>query len=117
MKITGKRIRDLRKHRGVSAETLAESINVSPATIYRYENGDIEKVPTSTLAAIAEKLGTTPGYLMGWDQDDNKETPEYRTIQRRAKKMSPKNQRKLLQMMDIAFNDFDDEDKGDDRNE
>lgn len=41
-------------------------LGVSPATIYRYENGDIEKVPGDRLGPIADALRTTPAYLMGW---------------------------------------------------
>lgn len=42
-------------------------LGVSPATIYRYENGDIEKVPGDRLSPIATALQTTPAYLMGWE--------------------------------------------------
>ncbi|MBQ3503700.1 MAG: helix-turn-helix domain-containing protein [Oscillospiraceae bacterium] len=63
---TGQRIKHRRKEIGVSAEKLAEMLGVSPATIYRYENGDIEKVPGDRLGPIAEALQTTPVYLMGW---------------------------------------------------
>lgn len=64
---TGQRMKFRRKEIGMSAETLADKLGVSPATIYRYENGDIEKVPGERLGAIARALHTTPGYLMGWD--------------------------------------------------
>lgn len=63
---TGERIRIQRKKIGLSAEKLAETLHVSPATIYRYENGEIEKVPGNLLAPISEALSTTPAYLMGW---------------------------------------------------
>lgn len=64
---TGQRIRNRRKQIGLSAERLADILNVSPATIYRYENGDIEKVPGDLLAPIASALQTTPAFLMGWE--------------------------------------------------
>ena len=32
-----------------SAEQLAEKVQLSPATIYRYEKGDIEKVPSDII--------------------------------------------------------------------
>ena len=66
---TGQRMKDRRKAIGLSAERLAETLGVSPATIYRYENGDIEKVPGDRLAPIAAALNTTPAYLMGWEND------------------------------------------------
>ena len=37
------RIKARRKELGLSAETVAEKLGVSPATIYRYENNDIKK--------------------------------------------------------------------------
>lgn len=63
----GSRIKSRRKEIGLSAERVAELLGVSPATIYRYENGDIDKVPGDRLAPIAKVLNTTPAYLMGWD--------------------------------------------------
>ena len=40
---TGERIKCRRKELSMSAEQLAEKVSLSPATIYRYEKGDIEK--------------------------------------------------------------------------
>lgn len=66
---TGERMKQRRKEIGLSAEKVAERLGVSPATIYRYEKGDIEKVPGDSLAEIAKILRTTPTYLMGWDEE------------------------------------------------
>lgn len=63
-------MKDRRKSIGLSAERVAEILGVSPATIYRYENGDIEKVPGERLGPIANALQTTPAYLMGWENAD-----------------------------------------------
>lgn len=65
---TGERIKFRRKEIGFSAEKVADIIGVSPATIYRYEKGDIEKVPGDVLFSIAKALHTTPAYLMGWEE-------------------------------------------------
>lgn len=65
---TGQRMKLRRKEIGVSAEYVAEKLGVSPATIYRYENGDIEKVPGDRLEPIAKVLHTTPQALMGWEE-------------------------------------------------
>ena len=65
---TGQRIRDLRKQQGLSAEDLAAKLGLSAATIYRYENGDIEKVRGDILEPLAKILHTTPAYLMGWEE-------------------------------------------------
>lgn len=64
---TGERMKEQRKRLGLSAEYVAEKLGVSPATIYRYEKGDIEKMPGNILEPISRILNTTPAYLMGWD--------------------------------------------------
>ena len=65
---TGERMKQRRKEIGFSAEKVAERLGVSPATIYRYEKGDIEKVPVDSLSELAKILQTTPAYLMGWEE-------------------------------------------------
>lgn len=69
-------MKDRRKAIGLSAERLAEMLGISPATIYRYENGDIEKVPGDRLGPIANALQTTPAYLMGWESETTTPSPK-----------------------------------------
>lgn len=64
----GERIKQRRKQIGMSAETLAEKLNMAPSTIYRYENGDIDKVDAEKLMYISDALRITPGWLMGWEE-------------------------------------------------
>ena len=42
---TGARMKQRRKELGISVEAVAAALGVSVATVYRYEKGDIEKVP------------------------------------------------------------------------
>ena len=67
---TGERIKARRKELGLSADQLANRIGVSRATMFRYENGAIEKVPGSVLAAIASALNIDPVYLLLGRSDD-----------------------------------------------
>lgn len=62
----GERIKARRKELNMSAEHLADAIGVSPATIYRYENGGIRHMGTDKLAIIAKALSVEPKRLMGW---------------------------------------------------
>ena len=76
MTSTGSLMKARRKELGFSAEYVAEKLGVSPATVYRYEKGDIEKIPGDILEPLAAILHTTPKYLMGWENDtDRKPTP------------------------------------------
>ena len=68
----GERIKERRKKIGMSAEQVAEKLGVSPATIYRYESNDIANMRIDKLEPIAEVLRTTPAYLMGWEENENK---------------------------------------------
>ena len=68
MENIGNRIKARRKEIGMSAEKLADIINVSPATIYRYESNYIMNMGLDKLETIANALHVTPAYLMGWDQ-------------------------------------------------
>ena len=63
---TGKRMKQRRKELGIKAEEMAEVLGCSRSTIFRYENGDIEKIPSSLINMIAKVLKTTPSYLVGW---------------------------------------------------
>ena len=61
---TREKIKHLRKQFGVSAQALADLIGISKATLYRYENGDIEKIPVHILEKIADVLDCSPLSLM-----------------------------------------------------
>lgn len=65
----GERIKQRRKQIGMSADDLAVKIGKSPATIYRYENGDIKALDSDAILPVADAIGVTPGYLMGWEDD------------------------------------------------
>ena len=58
-----------RKELGLSADDVAAALNVSRATIFRYEKGDIEKVPGNYLAPLEQVLHTNAAYLMGWSDN------------------------------------------------
>ncbi|MEZ3435685.1 MAG: helix-turn-helix domain-containing protein [Lachnospiraceae bacterium] len=68
MKI-GARIKQRRLEIGMSVEELASALGKNRATVYRYENGDIENMPTPILEPIAQILNTTPAYLMGYEDN------------------------------------------------
>lgn len=67
----GDRIKSRREELNMTVDELASLINKNRATVYRYEKGDIESLPTTVLKPLAEALKTTPEYLMGWEDDDS----------------------------------------------
>ena len=67
----GKKMKFRRKELKISADEVAKALGVSRSTIFRYEKGEIEKLPTENLRKIAEVLKTTPEELMGWNKNEN----------------------------------------------
>ena len=63
----GNRIKILRENRGYSQTAFADKIGVSKQTLYKYENGIITNIPSDKIERIAEFCGTSPAYIMGWD--------------------------------------------------
>ena len=72
---TAERIKQRRKDLGLRAEDVAERIGVSRSTMFRYENGEIEKLPINHLVPIAQALHTSVDYLMGWTEDEKEPIP------------------------------------------
>ena len=68
MSLTGRLIKERRKELGMNANTLAKKLKVSRSTVYRWENGDINKIPIGLIPNIAEALDTTPIYPAGWNE-------------------------------------------------
>jgi len=63
----GERIRLLREKIGLSQVSMADRIHVSKQTLYKYENDIITNIPSDKVEAIAEVTGSSPAYIMGWD--------------------------------------------------
>lgn len=72
----GERIKQRRLELGYTADALAKMLNKNRATIYRYENGDIENMPIDVLEPLAKALNTTPAYLMGWTDSQQSKEPK-----------------------------------------
>ena len=72
----GERIKQRRLELGYTADMLAKMLNKNRATIYRYENGDIENMPIDVLEPLAKALNTTPAYLLGWNDSEQSVEPK-----------------------------------------
>ena len=65
----GERIKQRRTELGLSVDEVASRLGKNRATIYRYENNNIENFPITVLEPLAKILNTTPAYLMGWEKE------------------------------------------------
>lgn len=60
----GERIKQIRKARGLSAESIAKELGVSVSTVYRYEDLSIEKIPVGIFNKLCTILDVSPSELM-----------------------------------------------------
>ena len=67
----GAKIKEIRKRKKISVESLAKQIGVSKTTIYRYEDSTIEKIPVQIIDKLCITLGVTLAELTG-NEIDNK---------------------------------------------
>ena len=67
----GGRIKEKRIEKGLSLRELAKIMGYHHSTIGKVEN-DLVDLPQSRIVQFAEALGTTPSYLMGWENTQKK---------------------------------------------
>ena len=81
----GQRIVKARLNAGLNATDLAEKIGVSKQTLYKYENDIITNIPSDKIEAIANECGTTPAFIMGWE---NYVSTEHYYIDEKARELA-----------------------------
>lgn len=97
------RIKDLSKARNMSIYDLEDKMEFGRNTIYQWNkrNPSIDRVKK-----VANFFNVSVDYLVGEDKN-SPDTPEFRAIQRGAKKLSREDQERLLGMMNAAFKKID----------
>lgn len=68
----GERIKKLRKHHKLTLDELAERLGTTKQTVFKYENDIVTNIPSDKIETLANILNTTPAYIMGWDDEDYK---------------------------------------------
>jgi transcriptional regulator with XRE-family HTH domain len=65
------RIKELRQAKGLTLEQVADVVGVGKSTVRKWETGMIANMKRDKIADLAKALGTTPAYLMGWENDNS----------------------------------------------
>ena len=63
-----KRIKELRQEKGLTLEQVADVVGVGKSTVRKWETGMIANMRRDKIGDLAKALGTTPAYLMGWEE-------------------------------------------------
>lgn len=91
-----------RKEKGYSVPELAKKLGIAKSTMYRYENGEIDKIPSHRLLELANILETTAEYLIHWSDEDKilkSETQECFTLPRPLTSKEKKAAQKYLHQL------------------
>ena len=70
------RIKYLRQEKGLTLEQVASVVGVGKSTVRKWETGMIANMKRDKIASLAKALGTTPEYLMGWEEKKNSPSEE-----------------------------------------
>lgn len=102
------RIKALRQEKRLTLEQVANVVGVGKSTVRKWETGMIANMKRDKIAALAKALGTTPEYLMGWDEKEN--SPSEPTLTEGEKMLLdlfnrvPEDQQQMvLQMIRVAL--------------
>ena len=66
----GERICELRTAHNMSMEELGKYLGVGRSAIFKYEKGQVENLPRSTIEKMAILFGVSPSYIMCFDEWD-----------------------------------------------
>ena len=64
------KIRYLRDKHGLTLEQVAQQVGVGKSTVRKWETGIIANMRRDKIEKLATALHTSPGYLMGWENED-----------------------------------------------
>lgn len=90
----GERIKQRREQINMTLKEVAERLNVSEATVQRYESGNIKNLKQSTISELSVILNVDPCWIMGWKAKTNSNVQE-----------------RNLSNIEILYNSLDDMDK------
>ena len=77
MSIVSEKIKELRTKNDLTLLEVAKYLGVQEATVQRYESGKIKQIKYNTICKLAELFRCDPSYIMGWNEDDSSDSPEY----------------------------------------
>lgn len=69
-----RKIKQLRLERDMTLEQVATIVGVGKSTVRKWETGMIANMKRDKIALLAKALGTTPAYLMGWEEEKTRFT-------------------------------------------
>jgi transcriptional regulator with XRE-family HTH domain len=67
----GQKIKERRLSLQMTLADLGTKVGVGASTVRKWETGYIKDMRSDKIQKVADALGVTPSYLMGWDESQN----------------------------------------------
>ena len=98
---------------GLTYDDLAKRTNLPKSALYRYLNGDTEKIPIDRFQAVCHELHVDAGVLLGWKEEPPEilataQTSESRIISAGIDKMPKERREQALKILQVAFSEYAD---------
>ena len=98
---------------GLTYDDLARRTNLPKSALYRYLNGDTEKIPIDRFQAVCHELKVDAGTLLGW-KDDHPDDPlknspltqESKIISAGIDRMPKERREQALKILQVAFSEY-----------
>lgn len=100
----GAEIKKRRKELGLTLAELAKMVDVSEATVQRWESGNIKTLRYGRIEVLASALQTTPMALQGWEsKDDDIKEQAINALLANIAKLTPENREKLSDYLNLLI--------------
>lgn len=81
----GNNIKKYRKEKNLTLKELAEKVELTEATVQKYEAGNIKKIDIEMLKKLSDALGVLPEHLTEWDKEEYQKYRETKQGSQEAK--------------------------------
>ena len=105
---------------GLTYDELAKRTNLPKSALYRYINGDTEKIPIDRFQLICDELHVDAGTLLGWKEEPpepvhvSSRSITSRLISGGVERMPEEKQKEVLKVLQTIYTDYFKEDNNDD---
>lgn len=98
----GDRIQDRRTYLGMTMEELGKKVGVQRSAVNKWEKGVVTNIRASTIAKIAYALDVSPVWLLGLEDDQQKQDEEEQRLLGLFRSMSDEGRAYLLKTAEMA---------------
>ena len=92
------RLKYLREQSGLTLDEVSKHVGVTKQTVQKYESGVVVSIPSDKIEILAKVYDVTPGFIMGWD-DEQPSTPIADGFKTAYDKLTPEKQQLVDQMI------------------